>query len=59
MVKLTKAQQVALKRISIRHNVSYLDLRRRVQCTFFCDGAVMVEVAGMWIGIEIDGYAHT
>lgn len=38
------------------HRVSYRAFRKSVQHSFDC---LMVNVSGMWIGIEKDGYTHT
>lgn len=38
---------------------TYRELRRKVQPTLGCDGAVLVPFAGMWLGIERDGYTHS
>ena len=56
MVKTTKEQRKALKRIADRSN---RDLRENVMCTFFGDGAVTVQWCGMWLCIERDGYCHS
>ena len=37
---------------------TYRQFRRRVGFETYGD-AIMVECAGMWIGIEPDGYTHT
>lgn len=39
--------------------LTYREFRRTVQPTFFCDGAVVVNMWGMWICVERDGYAHS
>lgn len=59
MVKTTKEQRKALKRIADRSNGSYRDLRENVMGTFFGDGAVTVQWCGMWLCIERDGYTHS
>lgn len=58
-MKLTKQQQIAVKRIYNRAPlpVSFLAFRRSVQPTNM--GCVMVQWAGMWLGIEADGYTHS
>lgn len=38
---------------------TYLKFRRTVQPTIGCDGCIMVPFAGMWLGIERDGYTHS
>ncbi len=70
MITLTKAQRLSLKRIYERHigsiveggktdHRTYRQFRKTVQPELCGYGAVMVQVPGMWIGIETDGYAHT
>lgn len=61
MVKTTREQRVSLKRIRDRHcpDERYRDFRKRVEPVFFGGGAIIVQVPGMWIGIEPDGYSHT
>lgn len=70
MVTTTKAQRSALKRIFDRQpifrpepgsdtvRVSYRAFRASVHPAIGCDGAIMVRWAGMWLGIERDGYTH-
>lgn len=56
-MKLTKLQRQALKRVWLRGTSgSYLAFRRSVQPG---PGCVMVSFAGMWLGIEPDGYTHS
>ena len=56
-MKLTKAQRQALKRVFNRTEcTSYLAFRRTVQPG---PGCAMVPFAGMWLGIEPDGYTHS
>lgn len=62
---LTKKQQQALKRLwriqeseSNYEGESYLSFRRRVEPGFGGE-YVMIQSRGMWIGVELDGYAHT
>lgn len=53
----TKAQRKALKRVWLRDPaVPYRSFRRSVQ---WGHGYVMVQFAGMWLGIEQDGYTHS
>lgn len=75
MVKTTKAQRKALARLYGRILAdwqeqpigdepklvppTYRDFRKKVQPTIGCDDAVMVPYAGMWVGIETDGLAHS
>ena len=70
MIKTTKAQRAALKRVYHRacvaysygperqgvHFMNYRAFRRGVQPGPHC---IMVEFAGMWLGIEPDGYTHS
>lgn len=63
---LTRAQREALKRVWDRLQVadvqpapSYRQFRRSVRGTFCSDNCVMVPFAGMWLGIERDGYTHS
>jgi hypothetical protein len=67
---LTKPQRQALKRVYHRavkayalgperygvHFMNYRQFRRTVQPG---PGCVMVPFAGMWLGIEPDGYTHS
>jgi hypothetical protein len=58
---LTKAQQIALKRVYDRgadstKDLSYRQFRKTVCHSFDCS---MVQWAGMWLGIELDGYTHS
>ena len=66
MTKVTKAQAQAILRIFNRGKdwardmpTCYRDLRRRVMPTFYCDGAIVLPVAGMMLCIEQDGYTHS
>lgn len=66
MVKTTRAQRVALKKIHARARDAdtptpdtYRQLRRKVQPTFGCDGAIAVQFANMWLCVERDGYTHS
>jgi hypothetical protein len=61
MIKLTKLQQQAVKRLWLRgqlldKGVGYVAFRRTVQPSWDC---AMVEWCGMLIGIEKDGYTHS
>lgn len=69
MIRTTRAQRVALKRIWLRWYPegvlsypdaapTYREFRKRVSGMIGGD-AVMVQVPGMWLGIEPDGYVHT
>lgn len=54
---LTKPQRTALKRVWQREiGVSYRELRRKVVPGH---GYILVPFAGMWLGIEPDGYTHS
>jgi len=60
-MKLTKDQQRAIQHVYRRtdpsdQKESYLSFRRRVRPAYDC---VMVFWAGMWLGIETDGYTHS
>jgi len=62
MTKTTRAQRQALRRANLRHEPStpYREFRRRAQPTFFCNGAIAIELAfGLWLCIEADGYTHS
>ena len=70
MVKLTKAQRAAIKRVYDRcpmytgtledhRRMTYREFRKTVQPTFGMDGAAVVRWAGMWLCIERDGYTHS
>ena len=67
IMKLTKDQQKALAKLVNRDRETqagfggwtwknYRDARRKVSLG---PGCVMIEWAGMWVGIEPDGYTHT
>ena len=66
MVKLTREQSVSLERVFNRNiiytvdgmhrAISYREFRRTVQPGCNC---IMVFWAGMWLGIETDGYVHS
>lgn len=64
---LTKAQRQALKKIHqrivdetrpSRRPTPYRQFRRSCAPAFF-DGVIMVPFAGMWLGVERDGYTHS
>ena len=62
---ITKEQRTALKRVYDRDHGSdqptwanYLAFRRTVQYASY-DSCIMVKWAGMWLGIEADGYTHS
>jgi hypothetical protein len=62
MVKTTREQRVALKVIwqrriwDLPNPLSYREFRRTVTPGL---GYIMVPWAGMWLGIEPDGYTHS
>lgn len=58
---LTRAQREALHRVWLRDTKthgSYLTFRRGVQ-PYIGGDCVLVRYAGMWLGIERDGYTHS
>lgn len=63
MITLTRPQRIALKRLYDRAAKSDPDLTyrafRRTVRPYFGDDCVLVPFAGMWVGIEPDGYTHT
>ena len=64
MVKTTKAQRIAIRRIYMRgadytRALTYREFRSTAQPTFGCDGAITLPWAGMWLCIERDGYTHS
>jgi hypothetical protein len=62
MVKTTKAQRQALHQVWTRtiydkpNPLTYREFRATVQPGWDC---IMVPWAGMWLGIESDGYTHS
>lgn len=66
MIKITKAQRVALKRVYDRGQRSqnkgqawqgtYREFRAGIVPGPDC---IMIRWAGMWLGIETDGYTHS
>jgi hypothetical protein len=64
---LNKAQQVALFRVFCRHNPSAADnfpgwqraYRRFRRTVSIGRDYAMVQWAGMYLGIELDGYTHS
>jgi hypothetical protein len=58
MIITTRAQRTALKRIWLRwaDERTYRELRRDVLGGHDC---LMLQWAGMWLGIERDGYTHS
>jgi hypothetical protein len=68
-MKLTKSQQHALLKLYHRYQDgctpfdakpmdSFLTFRRQVHF-FYSERVAMIELFGMWFGIEPDGYTHT
>lgn len=58
---LTKEQRKAVKRIYDRNDpctakMTYREFRRTLGAGYDC---VMIKWAGIWIGIEKDGYTHS
>lgn len=39
--------------------IQWRRFRSNVKGTIGCDGCVMIHWAGMWLGIEQDGYTHS
>ena len=58
MFPITRKQREALRRIWARgaDNRTYRELRREVVRGHDC---LMLQWAGMWLGIEPDGYTHS
>lgn len=58
MEPITRQQREALKRIWQRgaDNRTYREIRRAVHYGRDC---LMLQWAGMWLGIERDGYTHS
>lgn len=58
---ITKQQRQALKKVyqRLENPPPYRVFRRTVQGTFFCDKAIVVQVFGMFLVIEHDGYTHS
>lgn len=48
-----------LNRVAFPRLPTYREFRKTVQPSFGCDDCVMVPFAGMWLGIERDGYTHS
>jgi hypothetical protein len=55
---LTKAQRQSVYRLWLRDEKKqpYRQFRRRVQPAYGC---VIINLWGMWLGIEPDGYTHS
>ncbi len=61
-MSISKEQRHALKKIWLRFDIPrprYLDFRRKIQHTFCMDNCIMVPFAGMWLGVETNGYTHS
>ena len=58
MTPITRKQREALKRIWMRgaDERTYRQMRRDVVLGHDC---IMLKWAGMWLGIETDGYTHS
>jgi len=65
MIKTTRAQRVALKKVydrvvdSRRPSQAPLPYRQFRNTVAGGWGCIMVPFAGMWLGIEKDGYTHS
>lgn len=57
MKPLTKAQRAALKRVWLRDTTKPYRLFRKTALNY--GEYVMIPFAGMWLGIEKDGYTHS
>jgi hypothetical protein len=59
----TDAQITALRRVWLRQapdtRGDYADFLKRVHLLAGGDGCILVEAAGMFLGIETDGYTHS
>jgi len=53
---LTDAQRIALVRVAYRFEMTGTVT---VNPMLGGDGAVMVDVGSMWLGVETDGYTHS
>ena len=70
-ITLTRAQRVALHRVFLRkypyinelrpddRRALYRRFRRQAVPEIAGFGAIMIPFAGMWLGIERDGYTHS
>ena len=58
MVYLNKKQRTSLhmKWVQSNNGMTYRQFRNTVKAGYDC---VMVQWCGMWVGIELDGYAHS
>lgn len=72
MIMTTREQRVALARVYSRQHPlpehplnqrkwleGYRAFRKAVRPSFDRSGCIMVHWAGMWLGIETDGYTHS
>ncbi len=65
MVKTTRQQRVALYEVWCRrvwnhsNPLTYREFRKTVQPLGAGQGCILVPWAGMWLGIERDGYTHS
>lgn len=64
MIKTTRKQRESLKRIFYRtdympKNLHHYREFRKTVLRRFGGEAIMVPFAGMWLGIESDGYTHS
>lgn len=57
MIKTTRAQRIAIYAVWLRNKTkSYKAFRKTARLGPDC---IMVPFAGMWLGIETDGYTHS
>jgi hypothetical protein len=65
MIKTTREQRLAIHRLWLRArdpsqnlptSATYRQFRRRIHAGYDC---IMINIWGMWIGIEKDGYTHS
>ena len=70
MIKTTKPQRASLKRVyhnavkayaqgPERYGVYFMNYRAFRRGVHPGPGCIMVQYAGMWLGIEPDGYTHS
>jgi hypothetical protein len=53
-----KRRNISTNEIIPVSSIAYRVFRKRVQ-PFFGGDCVMIQYAGMWLGIETDGYTHS
>jgi hypothetical protein len=62
MITINRAQRCALYKLYQKdpdHKPTYRRFRSYVQLPPYQDGSIMIFWCGMWVCIELDGYAHT